>query len=124
MLGEDDTTLTMYFTASGRRGQPRTFEQRLFETVGRFLPDEARTEGWSEPVESVAADGHHYIVANQAEPENGGIKGFRDPGYFRDPADGANICCSSARPAGSPKISTASSAWPSAKAMAGPSSRR
>ncbi|SUJ21767.1 Levansucrase [Sphingomonas paucimobilis] len=37
----------------------------------------------------MAADGHHYIVANQAEPENGGIKGFRDPGYFRDPADGS-----------------------------------
>ncbi|WP_375245139.1 glycoside hydrolase family 68 protein [Sphingomonas parapaucimobilis] len=91
VLGEDDTTLTMYFTASGRRGQPRTFEQRLFETQGRFLikGEDARTEGWSEPVESVAADGHHYIVANQAEPENGGIKGFRDPGYFRDPADGA-----------------------------------
>jgi len=89
VLGEDDTTLTMYFTASGRRGGPRTFEQRLFETVGRFLPEEGRTEGWSTPVESVAADGHHYIVANQAEPENGGIKGFRDPGYFRDPADGA-----------------------------------
>lgn len=91
VLGEDDTTLTLYFTASGRRGGPRTFEQRLFETTGRFIVegDEARCEGWSDPVESVAADGHHYIVANQAEPENGGIKGFRDPAYFRDPADGS-----------------------------------
>ncbi|BCI70296.1 glycoside hydrolase 68 family protein [Sphingomonas paucimobilis] len=91
VLGEDDTTLTMYFTASGRRGGARTFEQRLFETQGRFIldGDAARCEGWTTPVESVAADGHHYIVANQAEPENGGIKGFRDPGYFRDPADGS-----------------------------------
>lgn len=91
VLGEDDTTLTLYFTASGRRGGPRTFEQRLFETTGRFIVegDEARCEGWTNPVESVAADGHHYIVANQAEPENGGIKGFRDPAYFRDPADGS-----------------------------------
>ncbi|MET4896638.1 glycoside hydrolase family 68 protein [Sphingomonadaceae bacterium jetA1] len=92
VLGEDDATLTLYFTASGRRDGPHTFEQRLFETTGRFMLDgeHARLEGWSTPVESVAADGHHYIVANQAEPENGGIKGFRDPGYFRDPADGTD----------------------------------
>ncbi|MFS0773339.1 glycoside hydrolase family 68 protein [Sphingomonas sp. 1P08PE] len=91
VLAEDGETLTMYFTASGRRGGGPRFEQRLFETVGRFTVDGGapRTGDWSEPVESVAADGRHYAVAAQDEPENGGIKGFRDPGYFRDPADGA-----------------------------------
>ncbi|WP_305173607.1 glycoside hydrolase family 68 protein [Sphingomonas aurea] len=90
VLAADGETLTMYFTASGRReGGPR-FEQRLFETVGRFTvtDGEPSIDGWSEPVESVVADGRHYAVAAQDEPEHGGIKGFRDPGYFRDPADG------------------------------------
>ncbi len=87
VLAPDGETLTMYFTAAGRRDGPRTFEQRLFETTGRFVGD--RTEGWTTPVESVAADGRLYAVADQAEPANGGILGFRDPGYFRDPADGA-----------------------------------
>ena len=91
VLDADGETLTMYFTASGRReGGPR-FEQRLFETVGRFtvVAGEGRTTDWSAPVQSVEADGVHYAVAAQEVPENDGIKGFRDPGYFRDPADGA-----------------------------------
>ncbi len=86
VLGGDAATLTMYFTASGRRGGPRTFEQRLFETQGRFV--DGRTVDWSEPVESIAADGVHYLRANQIDGVDGRIKGFRDPGYFRDPADG------------------------------------
>jgi len=85
VLDADGTTLTMYFTASGRRGGPRTFEQRLFETRGRFA--EGRVGGWSVPVESVAADGATYLRADQTESVDGRIKGFRDPGYFRDPAD-------------------------------------
>jgi hypothetical protein len=48
-----------------------------------ILVDPAGRADEQQMVESVMADGHHYIVANQAEPENGGIKGFRDPGYFR-----------------------------------------
>ena len=86
VLDADGTTLTMYFTASGRRGGPRTFEQRLFETRGRFAA--GSVGGWSVPVESVAADGATYLRADQTAPVDGRIKGFRDPGYFRDPADG------------------------------------
>lgn len=88
VLDADGETLTMYFTASGRRGQSTTFEQRLFETRGRFAP--GRVDGWSVPVESVAADGLTYLRADQAAAVDGRIKGFRDPGYFRDPADGAD----------------------------------
>ncbi len=91
VLAADGETLTIYFTASGRReGGPR-LEQRLFETVGRFIVTDGVpwTGDWSAPVESVAADGEYYALAAQSEPEHGGIKGFRDPGYFRDPADGA-----------------------------------
>ncbi|WP_010544084.1 glycoside hydrolase family 68 protein [Sphingomonas elodea] len=90
VLGADGETLTQYFTAAGRRGQPTTFEQRLFVTTGRFLldGDDARLEGWSSPEEFVAADGACYAVADEAIAPAHGIKGFRDPGYFRDPADG------------------------------------
>ncbi len=86
VLDADGVTLTMYFTASGQRGGPRTFEQRLFETRGRFV--DGRVGDWSAPVESIAADGATYLRADQPEPVDGRIKGFRDPGYFRDPADG------------------------------------
>ncbi len=86
VLAADGVTLAMYFTASGRRGQGRTFEQRLFETVGRF--EDGRVGDWSVPVESVAADGATYLRADQAQAVDGRIKGFRDPGYFRDPVDG------------------------------------
>jgi levansucrase len=91
ILGADGETLHHYFTAAGRAGQPRTFEQRLFETTGHFriVDGQPQLGGWTEPVESVAADGLLYKRADQAEPEHGMILGFRDPGYFRDPADGA-----------------------------------
>jgi levansucrase len=89
-LHADGTTLLMAFTAAGDRdGGPR-FRQRLFECQGRLViaGHEARCEGWSPPVETVAADGDWYARADQSAPVGGGIKGFRDPGLFRDPADG------------------------------------
>ncbi|MGJ3629374.1 glycoside hydrolase family 68 protein [Sphingomonas sp. MMS24-JH45] len=46
---------------------------------------------WSVPVELVAADGRHYAVAADRTIPAQGIKGFRDPGHFRDPADGADL---------------------------------
>ena len=81
--------VTLYFTAAGRRGEERpTYEQRLFETRGRLRPD-VGIIGWTPPVESVASDGVDYVVANQRDGAVGTIKAFRDPGYFCDPADGA-----------------------------------
>jgi levansucrase len=85
-LHEDDATLTMHFTAAGRRGESRTFEQRLFETTGRFAG--GVVSGWSDPVETAIADGVVYERAVQPEPIDDRIKGFRDPGYLRDPATG------------------------------------
>jgi levansucrase len=86
-----DGTLTMFFTATGRRGEPPTFEQRLFETRAPFavVDGAPRIGAWTTPVESVAADGHWYAVADDRIASAQGIRGFRDPGYFRDPADGA-----------------------------------
>lgn len=88
VVDPDLRTLTLYFTAAGRRGEAAlTYEQRLFETRGRLDPD-GRIDAWTPPVESVASDGVDYVVADQTEGAVGTIKAFRDPGFFRDPADG------------------------------------
>lgn len=89
-LTADGETLTLYFTAAGdRNGGPR-FAQRLFEVRGRLVieADSARCEGWDTPVEIFTADGDWYARADQDAPVDGGILGFRDPGFVRDPADG------------------------------------
>ncbi len=86
-----DGELTMYFTAAGRREGPHSFEQRLFETrtTMRVHGGKAEIADWSEPRESLRADEQVYARADQAEAPTHGIRGFRDPGYFRDPADGS-----------------------------------
>lgn len=91
VLEDDGVTLTMYFTATGRYGAPTTFEQRLFETRGRFAIENGAPvlSDWSPPVELFAADDHWYAHADEVRASPHGIKGFRDPGYFRDPATGA-----------------------------------
>lgn len=82
--------LTLYFTAAGARGEAETsFDQRLFETQARLTLDpHPRFVDWTTPIESVARDGAIY----QSELSGGGaigtIKAFRDPAWFRDPADG------------------------------------
>ncbi|MEH3046309.1 galactokinase [Sphingomonas adhaesiva] len=86
VLDADGTTLTMHFTAAGRAGQPRTFEQRLFVTTGRFA--DGRVGDWTPPVETARADGALYRHADQPAPVDDRIKGFRDPGYWYDPATG------------------------------------
>ncbi len=87
MLDDDGRTVTLYYTATGRPGAPFSFEQRLFETTGTLREDNRAIEGWSVPTEIVASDGHHYVDTHAHQGVPGLIKGFRDPGYFRDPAD-------------------------------------
>jgi levansucrase len=85
--------LTLFYTATGRRGDARnTFEQRLFQATARleFGDGHLWTTDWSAPVENVIADGIDYVVVNQDEGIPGMIKGFRDPFHFRDPADGTD----------------------------------
>ncbi|KQN19424.1 levansucrase [Sphingomonas sp. Leaf33] len=86
VLHDDGTTLAMHFTAAGRRGGTRSFEQRLFVTTGRFA--DGAVGDWSSPGETAQADGATYRIADQTAPIDDRIKGFRDPGYFRDPATG------------------------------------
>lgn len=96
--------VTLFYTGTGRRGDSgRSFEQRLFQTSGKLevVGETVRATGWSEPVESVAADGRHYMIVNQTVGEPGFIKGFRDPFHFRDPVDGADYLLFTASDAGS-----------------------
>ena len=87
VLGEDGQTVTLYFTAAGRRGEAHSFEQRLFAAQATL---HAGSLGdWQEPREVVRADGERYVIAREAEGKPGLIKAFRDPAWFRDPATGA-----------------------------------
>lgn len=93
VLDPPSGAVTLYFTAAGRRGEAApSFAQRLFETVGTLAGDGAglRIIGWSDPVESLVADGRRYMLVDAATGVPGFIKGFRDPAWFRDPADGAD----------------------------------
>ncbi len=88
ILSDDGRTVTLYFTATGRPGEPFSFEQRLFETTGTLNADGRAIENWTTPTLIVVSDGHHYIDTHAHQGVPGLIKGFRDPGYIRDPADG------------------------------------
>ena len=88
VLGDDGRTVTLYFTATGHPGEPFSFEQRLFETTGSLRADNRAIENWTTPTLIVASDGDHYVDTRAHQGVPGLIKGFRDPGYFRDPADG------------------------------------
>jgi levansucrase len=83
--------VTLYFTASGRKGEDFSFEQRQFETSGvlRWRDGRAVVDDWSQPVELYTPDGDIYVDTRTTQGGPGMIKGFRDPFYFRDPADGA-----------------------------------
>jgi levansucrase len=85
--------LTLFYTATGRRGETKlSFEQRLFQTTGRLVIEDGvvSTADWSQPFENVVSDDEDYVVANDSVGRPGFIKGFRDPFHFRDPADGAD----------------------------------
>ncbi|MFB4280263.1 MULTISPECIES: glycoside hydrolase family 68 protein [unclassified Nonomuraea] len=86
-----DGTVSVFYTAAGRRGEARpTFRQSVIETRlrrlaggDRFLPHEAAGHR-----EILRSDGRMYLPTEEADGSPGSIRAFRDPGWFRDPADG------------------------------------
>ena len=86
VLHDDGVSVTLFFTAAGRRGEGPSFEQRLFAAAGRLSTD--GPSDWQVPTELVRADGGRYVVAAEAVGRPGMIKAFRDPAWFRDPATG------------------------------------
>lgn len=82
--------LTLYFTAAGTAGDRRdNWQQRLFAAHGALsvTADGARIS-WQAPEEILVADGKLYQEVTAEVGRAGFIKGFRDPAYFADPADG------------------------------------
>ncbi len=86
VLHDDGISVTLFFTAAGRRGEAPSFEQRLFAASAKLAAGELRD--WSSSDEVVRADGARYLIANEGEGKPGLIKAFRDPAWFRDPATG------------------------------------
>jgi levansucrase len=86
VLHDDGTSVSLFFTAAGRRGAAPSFEQRLFVAHGALGAD--GPGGWSAVADVVEADGRRYVVARENEGQPGLIKAFRDPAWFRDPATG------------------------------------
>ncbi len=82
--------LTIHFTAAGTRDEAVvSFRQRMFEASAELSSgDPVRLGRWSDPVETVAADGRLYETEMAGGGAVGTIKAFRDPYFFRDPADG------------------------------------
>ncbi|MBC7492947.1 MAG: glycoside hydrolase family 68 protein [Novosphingobium sp.] len=107
--------VTLYFTAAGHKGEAQIgFEQRMFEcsaalTIRDCVPQLA---DWTPPVESVVADGAIYSRDMTGGGAIGTIKAFRDPAWFRDPADGAEYLVFAA------SLAQSTSAWNGAVGLA------
>jgi hypothetical protein len=86
-----DGTISIFYTAAGWRGEARpTFHQRIIEARPRLTVDRAdvRLDRRVAHHEVLRCVGDTYLPANEDEGGPGQIRAFRDPGWFRDPADG------------------------------------
>ena len=96
--------LTLYFTAAGVHGETAIgLEQRLFVTDAPLTG--IAIGQWSPPVEIAAADGAVYMREMSGGGAIGTIKAFRDPYFFRDPADGSDYLLFTA------SLAASASAW-------------
>jgi levansucrase len=86
-----DGTVAVFYTAAGRRGEARpTFVQRVVEARPTLVtePGRVRLEHRVEHREVLRPDGRTYLPADELDGGPGRIRAFRDPAWFRDPADG------------------------------------
>lgn len=83
----DGKGVSLYFTAAGTNQRPGGYQQRLVETHAIIGPN-GLPGAWTEPRASISELTPEYMLADAHEGEAGKIKAFRDPAYFRDPADG------------------------------------
>jgi levansucrase len=80
--------MSLFFTAAGTTDRPGGYQQSLWHTAARMGSDGLPQE-WSHPKPLIARPSPLYMSADAHEGAPGTIKAFRDPAYFRDPADGA-----------------------------------
>jgi len=91
ILSSDRKSITLYYTAAGVRGEATVgFLQTIHGTRASLDDDGASPSlsAWSEPTRILVPDGDWYATDMIGGGAVGTIKAFRDPGYFRDPADG------------------------------------
>lgn len=96
----DGDTLTLFFTAAGTSARAGGYQQHLWQASATIGAD-GLPHDWSYPAPAIGAYGDHYMPADAHEGEAGKIKAFRDPAYFRDPADGGEYLAFTASIAGS-----------------------
>jgi levansucrase len=85
-----DGTVSVFYTAAGVRGESRpTFRQRVVEARPR-LHTAGGTVHLERNVEhrTILHPGDPYLPADDVVGGPGRIRAFRDPGWFRDPANG------------------------------------
>lgn len=95
--------LSLHFTAAGFRRETETsFAQRMFMTSAALeVSGPAPTlSAWTAPIETVTPDGAIYESDMTGGGAAGTIKAFRDPFFWRDPADGADYLLFTASRAG------------------------
>lgn len=93
VLEAETGEVTLYFTATGRRAETEpSFEQRIFRTQAMLdiQNGEPKLTDWCDLAEIVRPDPLHYMASDSGTGAIGTIKAFRDPAYFRDPADGTS----------------------------------
>jgi levansucrase len=91
VLDADRENLTLYFTATGHRGEAGlTFEQRLFRATAKLVRDDDSytLTDWAALDEFIKRDAAHYMCSTSGSGAVGTIKAFRDPAYFSDPNSG------------------------------------
>jgi levansucrase len=96
----DGGEVSLFFTAAGCAARPGGYRQELWQAHALVGAD-GLPHDWSRPVPLIEGYGPHYMPADAHEGAPGTIKAFRDPAYFRDPADGAEYLAFTASLAGS-----------------------
>lgn len=95
-----DGTLTVFFTAAGTSSRPGGYQQSLWQASARLQGD-GWPGMWSLPAPLIARASPLYMAADAHDGAPGTIKAFRDPAFFRDPADGAEYLAFTASLGGS-----------------------
>lgn len=82
-----DDTVSIFYTAAGMRGESRpTFHQRVVEARPKLGGTDLLERDAEHRV--VLQPDDNYLPADDVDGGPGRIRAFRDPGWFRDPADG------------------------------------
>jgi levansucrase len=103
----------LHFTATGRRGQRFTTEQRLFVTTARVegTGDHIRLVDWTVPTETVPALADWRQPAQGVDPAPGRIHHLRDPAVFQDPSDGQEYLVYAASESGPQTLDQGAIGW-------------